>query len=173
LKENLPSLTAEDASRLKDAVQAMIEACVAPSADRLVKADKPINVTLMERVRKAVSKHLCSPSLGTAKLCREAATSRSQLYRLLQNEGGVGRYVQRCRLSKSFAILCDPTHSLAIGGIAEMLCFADASTFSRAFRREFGINPSEVRAASLCGLPIAPLPSEYDVHNFRDCLRLF
>src|SRR5688572_14646068 len=33
LETSLSNLTAEDASRLKDAVQAMVEACVAPSAD--------------------------------------------------------------------------------------------------------------------------------------------
>jgi len=173
LKENLPSLTPPDASRLKDAVQAMIEACLAPSADRLARASKPMNVTLLERVRRAVTRHLCSPLLGTEKLCREAATSRSQLYRLLENEGGVVHYIQRRRLSESFNCLCDPSNTYPIARIAEMLCFADASTFSRAFRREFGINPKEVRAASLSGFPPAPQTAEGDVYNFRDCLRFF
>ena len=52
---------------------------------------QPIDLTLMERVRQAVRRNLRSPSLGPDKLCREAATSRSQLYRLLEGEGGVGR----------------------------------------------------------------------------------
>lgn len=41
---------------------------------------------------------------------------------------------------------------MVIGAIAESLCFADASSFSRAFRREFGMSPSDVRAATLSGL---------------------
>ena len=36
---------------------------------------------------------------------------------------------------------------------AEMLCFADGSTFSRAFRREFGMSPSDVRARASSGMP--------------------
>lgn len=165
----------EDAPRLKNAVQAMIEACLAPSSDRLVKAGNQINVTLMERVRRAVGKHLRSPSLGPDELCREAATSRSQLYRLLESERGVSQYIQRRRLSESFAILCDVSNSSPIGKIAEMLCFADASTFSRAFRREFGISLKEVRTASQCGLPpTAPaIQADYGIHTFRDCLRSF
>ena len=129
----------------------------------------------MERVRKAVTKQLRSQALGTSMLCREAATSRSQLYRLLEGEGGVAHYILRRRLSESFAILCDTAHDLSIGQIAEMLCFADASSFSRAFRREFGVMPKEVRAASLSGLSPAPPagPDESNVHGFRDCLRSF
>ena len=119
--------------RLKDAVQAMVEACVAPSAERLVKAGSQINLTLMERVRRAVGKHLRSQTLGPDKLCREAATSRSQLYRLLASEGGVATYIQRRRLSESFAILCDVSNNLSIGRLAETLCFADASSSAGLF----------------------------------------
>jgi AraC-like DNA-binding protein len=175
LKRNLPSLPREDASRLGGAVQAMIEACLAPSADRLVRAGSQINVTLMERVRRAVGKHLHSHSLGPAKLCREAAVSRSHLYRLLESEGGAARYIQRRRLSESFTLLSDAANTLSIAGIAETLCFADASSFSRAFRREFGTSPSDVRASSLDGLrPTArTIPSEQGINTFADCLRSF
>jgi len=173
LERNLPNLTPEDGSRLPGAIRAMVGACLAPSADRLAAAGRQIDLTLMERVRRAVRRNLRSPLLGPDKLCREAATSRSQLYRLLEGEGGVARYIQRRRLSESFAILCDTSNNFSI---AATLCFADASNFSRAFRREFGMSPSEVRTASLVGLATAATsksPAASETHSFADCLRLF
>ncbi|HEY2871579.1 MAG TPA: helix-turn-helix domain-containing protein [Reyranella sp.] len=173
LEQNLPNLKPEIAPHLRDAVQSMIEACLVPSRDRLANASNQINVTLMERVRRAVIKHLRSPSLGSVQLCREAATSRSQLYRLLEHEGGVVRYIQRRRLAEAFALLRDTAVTLSINKIAEALCFYDASGFTRAFRREFGMTPSDVRAAAFCGLhPTSSIVTGgRDVRSFADCLR--
>jgi AraC-like DNA-binding protein len=175
LERNLPGLPPEDAARLKNAVQAMLAACLAPTAEGMAAARGQIHLTLMERVRQAVRRNLRSPSLGPDKLCREAATSRSQLYRLLEGEGGVARYIQRRRLTEGFSILGDVADNRSIGKVAEMLCFADASTFSRAFRREFGMSPSDVRAMSSAGLPPALTPKRLassDVaRTFSDCLR--
>jgi AraC-like DNA-binding protein len=175
LQRNLPNLPQEDAPRVGSALHAMIGACLAPSADRLVEAASQMNVISMERVRRTVSKHLYSPALGPAKLCREAALSRSHLYRLLEGEGGVARYIQRRRLSESFALLADAANTLSIGSMAETLCFADASSFSRAFRREFGMSPSDVRASCAEGLrPAAStVAGEHDINTFADCLRFF
>ena len=156
LERNLPNIGPEEAARLPAAVQAMVGACLAPSPDRAAGAKRQIELTLMERVRLAVHRNLRSPSLGPDRLCREAAMSRSQLYRVLEGEGGAAAYIQRCRLTEGFAILCDTSNDLAIGRVAELLCFADASTFSRAFRREFGMSPSEARSATLTGFPPAP-----------------
>jgi AraC-like DNA-binding protein len=175
LARNLPDLPPGDGPRLVNAVEAMLGACLAPSADRLAIAEKQIDLTLMERVRRAVRMHLHSPSLGPDKLCREAATSRSQLYRLLEGEGGVAHYIQHRRLSEAFTLLCDASNLLPVAKIAELLCFADASSFSRAFRREFGMSPSDVRASSLAGLAPASVKSmRHDgVHSFSDCLHGF
>lgn len=174
LERNLPTLDADAASRLSKAVEAMLLACLAPTSERQLAASPLIRLTLMERVRQSVRRNLRSPSLGLAKLCREAATSRSQLYRLLEGEGGVARYIQRQRLSESFSILCDARSNLPIGEVADMLCFSDSSSFSRAFRREFGISPTDVRAATYAGLPPAPQPKSpagADARTFSDCLR--
>jgi AraC-like DNA-binding protein len=107
------------------------------------------------------------------KLCREAAMSRSQLYRVVEREGGVANYIKRRRLSESFVLLSDVSRSVAVGKIAEALCFSDAASFSRAFRREFGISPSEVRAAAMAGLPVASCSSRASwpaTRSFSDCL---
>ena len=156
LERNLPGLAPADLARFPGAVEAMLAACLAPSADRVASARDQIDLTLMERVRQVVRRNLRSPSLGPDKLCRETAMSRSQLYRVLESEGGVAHYIQRRRLSESFAILCDASNTYPIARIAEALCFADASSFTRAFRHEFGVTPREVRAASLAGqAPVA------------------
>lgn len=172
LRRSLDGLAPEDAARLRDPVEAMVTACLLPSAERLADASRQVELTLMERVRRAVRRKMFSPSLGPDVLCREAAMSRSRLYRVLEREGGVANYIQRCRLSESFSMLCDVS-SPTIAGIAEKLCFADASSFSRAFRREFGMRPSDVRAAAAAGYrpaPTARQPLASDVVSFSDCL---
>ena len=174
LERNIPHLPAGDGPRLARAIQAMVRACVGPSADRLLEARSVIELTLMERVRQAVARHLRSPSLNAEQLCREAATSRSQLYRLLEGEGGVAHYILRRRLSESFSLLCGSSSSLPIGKVAEMLCFADGSSFSRAFRREFGMSPSDVRAAANGGSPPVAPPKKVaglGLQSFSECLR--
>jgi AraC-like DNA-binding protein len=173
LERNIPHLPAEGGAKLAPAVQAMLSACLAPSADRLADAGRHVDLTLMERVRQAVRRNLRSPSLGPDKLCREAATSRSQLYRMLEGEGGVAHYIQRRRLSESFSMLCDASNNLSIGKVAEILCFADGSSFSRAFRREFGMSPSEVRAGAAAGSLPTPPPRNAvasGAYNFSECL---
>lgn len=176
LEHYVPTLDDDAASRLANAVQAMLLACLAPTADNRSAASDQIRLTLMERVRRAVRTNLRSPSLGPAKLCREAGTSRSQLYRLLESEGGVAHYILRRRLSESFSMLGDVANELPIGQVAEGLCFSDASSFTRAFRREFGVSPSDVRAATHAGLQPAPpsIPSlGSEVCTFSDCLRSY
>lgn len=176
LEQHMPALDEETSQRLRNAVEAMLVACLAPTAKGLAAARGQISMTLMERVRQAVRRNLRSPTLGPDKLCREAATSRSQLYRLLEGEGGVARYIKRRRLSESFALLCDVKNDVSIANVAEMLCFADSSTFSRAFRREFGMSPKEVRALSYAGAPPAPPAKEIagpTIRTFSDCLRAY
>jgi AraC-like DNA-binding protein len=156
LERNLPSIPPEDVPRLLPAIATMLSACVAPTADRLAAAADQVDLGRRERVRRVVRKYLRSATLGTRLLCREVGTSRSQLYRLLEAEGGVARYVRRQRLLAAYAILTEPANDTPITRIAEEFCFADGSGFSRAFRQEFDISPSELRAASRAGL--RPLP---------------
>ena len=174
LKRNLPHLSPEDAARLPAAIQAMFNVCLAPTSDTVAAASRQIQLTLMERVRQAVRRNLRSPSLGPDRLCRETGTSRSQLYRVLEHAGGVSNYIKRCRLAESMALLSDVSNSQAINKMAEVLCFSDASTFSRAFRQEFGVSPGDVRSAALSGAAIEPAPASKLLpkgHSFSDRLR--
>jgi AraC-like DNA-binding protein len=115
-------------------------------------AQRQVDLGRKERVRQAVRRHLRTPTLGPKNLSRLVGMSRSNLYRLFEDIGGVARYIQRQRLLEAHAILSDPATTQSISAIAEDLCFADASSFSRTFKREFGYSPSEARSAALAGL---------------------
>jgi AraC-like DNA-binding protein len=161
---------------LAQAVCAMVTASVAPSPDRLDAARRQIDLGRLERVRVVVRKNLRSPSLGPATLCRAVGLSRSQLYRLLEDVGGVARYIQSQRLREAHAMLSGSGAAKPVSVISEELCFADASTFSRAFRREFGCSPSEVRSAAPGGLALAVLSrgrAGGETVDFSDLLRGF
>jgi AraC-like DNA-binding protein len=158
LERCLPAVTEADFSGVTKSICAMVAAAVEPSAARLAVARPQIDIGRKERVRQAVRRHLRTPTLGTKNLGRLVGMSRSNLYRLFEDTGGVARYIQRERLLEAHAILSNPEKTQSVLEIAEDLCFADASSFSRTFKREFGYTPSEVRNAALSGLALDVTP---------------
>src|SRR6516165_8245235 len=176
LERHVPAVTEADFPRLTNAVGAMIAAAVAPSMERIAVAKRQVDLGRKERVRQAVRRHLRTPTLGPKNLSRLVGMSRSNLYRLFEDTGGVARYIQRERLREAHAVLSDPATTRSISAIAEDLCFADPSSFSRTFRREFGHNPGKIRSAALAGLaPPATLRGHVrpEGADFGDLLRRF
>jgi len=149
LERRLPALTEADFPLITNAVGAMVAAGVAPSAGRVAVAKPQIDLGRRERVRQAIRKHLRTPTLGPKSLGRLVGMSRSSLYRLFEDTGGVACYIQRERLLEARAVLSDPEKTQSISEIAEDLCFADASSFSGTFKREFGCTPTDARYAAL------------------------
>jgi AraC-like DNA-binding protein len=176
LERRLPDLAAADFPRLTSAVRAMVAAAVAPSAERVAVARRQIDIGRVERVRQAVQRHLRTPSLGPKILGKLVGMSRSNLYRLLETEGGVARYIQNHRLLEAHGVLTVSANTQPIAAIAEDLCFADASSFSRAFKREFGYSPGEVRSAARAGFAPAAMPNgreKAEAGDFGELLRRF
>ncbi len=156
LARELPRLTPEDLPRVQAAVRAMVGACVMPTADRMVLASDQIDKTRLGKIRQVVRRNIESPQLDTAMLCGALGVSRTQLYRLMQGQGGVERYIRRLRLEACRERLASASQTGTIAEIVAKLGFDDASQFSRAFRREFGVSPSDVRALALAESGTAP-----------------
>lgn len=146
LAQRLPTINVGDLPGLLGATRAMLQGCIAPCSDHLAEAHDPISATLLERARRFVQLHLFEPDLGTERLTRGLGISRSRLYRLFEASGGIVHYIQHRRLLAAHAALADPNDRRRILDIADEHGFGDGAEFSRAFRREFGYCPSEVRA---------------------------
>jgi AraC-like DNA-binding protein len=101
--------------------------------------------------------------------------SRSNLYRPLEDKVGVAQYIQSQRLLEAHSILAHPANTQSITTLAEDLCFSDASSFSRAFKRQFGSLPSEAHTLARDGTPITlPLRRAHlNELGFADLLRAF
>ena len=147
LENRLPDLSVAERGRLASVARQMVAACIAPSADRLAEAAPALDQTRRERVRLAVRRHLGSASLTPDRLCRLVGISRSNLYRLFEPEGGVARYIIAQRMRAAYAALADTDNRQPIRVVAESVGFAEAASFSRSFRREFGCTPRDLHHA--------------------------
>lgn len=147
LGRQLPKLSAEELPRILAGTHAMIEACILPTPDHLAAAARPIDATLLERARRLVHQYLTSPHFGTDELCRELRISRSRLYRLFKQEGGVVHFIRTQRLIDAHRILASPTNRRTVTDLAMERHFLDPADFSRAFKKEFGYSPREAKGA--------------------------
>jgi AraC-like DNA-binding protein len=105
--------------------------------------------TLMERARLYVQKNLSNAGLSPAKMAIALGVSRTRIYTLFEQSGGVFHYIQRCRLQAAHVALSNPTDKQRIMGVAEAVGFKSAAHFSRAFSKEFGYSPRDAINKSL------------------------
>ena len=89
-------------------------------------------------------------NVGTEDLCRQFHVSRSTVFRLFKPHGGVKAYLARRRLERVYADLriADPAR-VGVAAIAASWRFNEPSSFSRRFRQQFGLRPSEVLGRDL------------------------
>jgi AraC-like DNA-binding protein len=92
--------------------------------------------------------HRADPSrLSVDVLAREFFVSRRRLYRLFEQiHTSPGDYVRRARLATAARML--QLRRQTITDIAAACGFDDATTFTRAFRREYGMTPRDWRGTS-------------------------
>ncbi|CAH1652680.1 MULTISPECIES: AraC family transcriptional regulator [unclassified Chelatococcus] len=172
VERQLPHISADNLPRLVDAILAMIRGCLVPTPDNLEMADIPLSAMLLERARQTIRRNVHAPDLSPDQLCRQLGVSRSRLYRLFENLGGVSSYIRRQRLLAAHAVLSDVSQTRQIRQIAESVGFTDASAFTRAFNTEFGCSPGDVRAAALAGHRLSPFASPRATNTEADFNRL-
>lgn len=152
LVRQMPHVPAGQGRRLEAATQALVAGCILPRAAREEAAKAPLASVLIERVRQVVRQNMAAPEFGPEQLARLLAMSRSKLYRLLESHGGVAHFINRERLREAHRRLASRGGAASIHIIGNEVGFVDHSTFSRAFRREFGYSPTEARGMEARGV---------------------
>ncbi|OWJ68745.1 helix-turn-helix domain-containing protein [Inquilinus limosus] len=166
LTHRMSEFTPADAPHMVAATQAMIAACLAPTRDALMEAQRPIAQVLVQRVKRYVEDHLHDSSLSADQIGRHFGMSRRQVYRLFEPFGGVDRFIKRRRLAHAHARLADLSEVLRIKEIGYEAGFSSAAEFSRSFRQIYGYSPREVREA----IATRPHPQSLRAHTDRGVL---
>ncbi len=124
----------------------------------------PLGAVLRQRIREFIEQNIHLPDLSPDFIARRFNVSRSHLYRVLADDGGVAAVVRDTRLDKAFLELTRSAASpRSITELAYRLGFSSGNQFLRAFRARFGIAPSEALDESWAfgdgGQPIQELQS--------------
>ena len=167
LFRSLPGLRRTDVAHIGEATTSLLAACLAPSRDHAAEAQRPIEAAIMSRASRIIREHLANPALTPSLICREVGVSRSRLYRIFEPIGGVSTHIRRERLRRTRDALENSSDRRPISIIAEQWGFWDPSAYSRMFKKEFGVSPSEARAGGLRG--VVPARST-DASTLRDLL---
>ncbi len=93
-----------------------------------------------------VERHLGDRDLSVVRVSRRFAISPRTLHNLFAAGESFAATVRRLRLERCAARLSDPADRATITAVAAAYGFEDPTSFSRAFRRHFGVQPRDVAA---------------------------
>ncbi|MFT4434181.1 helix-turn-helix domain-containing protein [Caballeronia sp. 15715] len=134
-----------------DATLDLLASCLLPKALAEVRQGDPrLAPMLHAQAMSYIERNLLDPDLGPAALCRALKVSRTALYELFTEDGGVAKRVKDRRLDEALRRLTAPRHIRArVAEIGYSVGFASESTFARSFKERFGCTPTEARGELL------------------------
>jgi AraC family transcriptional regulator, positive regulator of tynA and feaB len=108
--------------------------------------DQPGRDAMRADVLRYIAAHLGDPRLSVTSVCRQFAISPRLLHLLFEgHKHTFAQTVRTMRLQRCARLLADPDNRATITDIATRHGFTDSASFSRVFRRTFGMTPREMR----------------------------
>jgi AraC-like DNA-binding protein len=113
-------------------------------------AAEPMAATQQLRILEYARAHLSDPDLSAEQIAEANFMSVRHLYKVLSRSGiSLAEWIRTRRLEACRKDLTDAPHTTTISTIARRHGFTDMSSFSRSFRAEYGVTPSEWRDREL------------------------
>ncbi len=123
-----------------------------------------VRAAMTALISRYIESHLEQWDLDVSYLLREFGVSRSSLYRMFEDKGGVRQYISDRRLFRAVAdITRQPVARGEISRISEKWGFSSNANFSRAVKRRFGVAPGALLGPLTADrMPIEIFPK---IHN--------
>jgi AraC-like DNA-binding protein len=148
LSKNLGSMSAIEAASAFDISVHLLLGAFAKQTTLSGNARAAVLAAMLDKARRYIQVNLHRGTLSPETLLQALQLPRSTLYRLFEQEGGLGAYIRNCRLREAVDELVN-FPNLPVAGIAYGQGFKSASDFTRAFRRTYGMAPQDLRVMAL------------------------
>ena len=98
---------------------------------------------LLRKAQTIVENNMSNPLFGVEELAREIGMSRTNLHRKLKSISGLSpsEFIRNMRLKKASILLLNQSNS--VSQVSFSVGFEDHSYFSKAFKKHYGVSPSE------------------------------
>ncbi|CAG9295489.1 helix-turn-helix transcriptional regulator [Celerinatantimonas diazotrophica] len=143
MKEQLLIADAKESLILADSLMAMLDVlCLKNDFD----ASESIGDSIKWSIKKYINEHIGELSLTADTICNQFFMSRSTLYRLFKEEGGITAFIRECRLAACFKALHNPINmGNSVAEIALKCGLSNSNYLSSQFREKYGLTPRQIR----------------------------
>ncbi len=170
--EKIGAFSYLEALHTEQATLNLVKAMLSPIAQEISNARNEILLTLYVKIKDYIRKNLESPELSPDRICKDIGISRSSLYRLFEQDGGVANYIRKRRLLAIHRALMSPENPHhRIGDLAYRFGFNSNTQLSRAFKLEFGHAPTETREIAGSAQSLTRRYTDTDYNNWLTQIR--
>jgi len=150
-------LNADAAEKVADTIPLILSTVLCGMADDFSPVSAGCQAAHRQRVLTFIRQNLAEADLSPSLIARNVGLSLRYLYELFEGDAEpLMRRIWRERLDRCKGEIVHPQMTdISIGEIAFRWGFNDASHFSRAFRRRFGMAPREARSVALGGATLS------------------
>ncbi len=154
LKTNFHSLSAALRTATLNHILDLVAMALGPSSNSaMISTRVGLRASRLRALKTDIGENLMSRDLSLASLAERHGVSRRYVQMMLEAEGlSFSGYVLEQRLCWAHRLIADPLYrGWKITAIVAEVGLGDLSYFNRAFRRRFGMTPSEARRQALTG----------------------
>ena len=140
-------ITTAESPSISDATVQLVAGALQQAKRQVTSLVPYAGLASLADMKSFIEEQLACADLGADDLMRTFSLSRATLYRLFQPLGGVSAFILDRRLSRALQAIAEPQAGpMRIKQLAHDLGFTHPTSFSRAFKKRFGMSPHEVRA---------------------------